>query len=122
MSPPEPAEGDDGGGPADLIADEAEEAAALEAAARALIAARERGEEIPREVLQHMFAALAKLYAVQFQSGDRWWPFEQRRAMPATAVMILCNAMLRAINSETFELAIWQAFSGNVSPPQSENL
>jgi len=112
----------DGGGPADIIADAVEEVAELEAAARALIAERERGDELSKEVQQRLLAALTKLYAIQFQTGDRWWPFQHRRAMPATAVMILCNSMLRAINSETFELAIWQAFSGNVAPPQSEDL
>ncbi len=118
MSQPEP----DASGPADQIADEAAETEALAAAARAVVDAHARGEAISDEVLQAMFAPLAKLYAVRFQAGDRFWPFAERRAMPATAVMILCNSMLRAINSETFELAIWQAFSGNVAPPQSEDL
>ncbi len=118
MSPPEPATS----GPADQIADEAVESAALEAAARALVAARDRGEEVSAEAIQQILAPLAKIYAVRFQAGDRFWPFANGRGMPATAVMILCNAMLRNINSETFELAIWQAFSGDVAPPQSEDL
>lgn len=123
MSPPDADEVVGGGeGPADIIADPDQEEAALEAAAREFIAAREKGEPIPRDVMQRLFASWIKLYAVEFQSGERWWPFQERRAMPATAVMILCNAMLRAIQSETFELAIWQAFSGNVAPPQSDDL
>jgi hypothetical protein len=109
-------------GPADQIADERAESATLVAAARTLVAAHDRGEEVSDEALQAILAPLIKLYAVRFQAGDRFWPFGSRRGMPATAVMILCNAMLRAINSETFELAIWQAFSGDVAPPQSEDL
>ncbi len=118
MSQPEPATS----GPADQIADEAAETEALAAAARAVVEARERGDDVSNAQLQAIFAPLLKLYAVRFQSGDRFWPLAERRAMPATAVMIACNSLLRAINSETFELAIWQAFSGNVEPPQSEDL
>ncbi len=118
MSQPEP----EASGPADQIADEAAESAAIEAACRALVAARDKGEAVSAEQVQALLAPLAKLYAVRFQAGDRFWPFANGRGMPATAVMILCNAMLRNINSETFELAIWQAFSGNVAPPQSEEL
>jgi hypothetical protein len=118
MSQPEP----DVSGPADRIADEAAETAALATAARILADAHAKGEAVTGEMLQRVLAPLAKLYAVRFQSGDRFWPFANGRGMPATAVMILCNAMLRNINSETFELAIWQAFSGDVAPPQSEEL
>jgi hypothetical protein len=107
-SPDRPDE--DGSG--DAIADLAEETAELEGVARALIAAREAGGPIPKEVVQRGITALLKLYATRFQMGDRFSPFVDGRAMPATAVMISTTAMLRSVNIEVFELGFWQAFAG----------
>lgn len=117
MSSPETRERT-GAGPADVICDEAAESAAAEAAARDLIAAREKGEDIPDEALQRLMSALVKIYAVRFQEGCRTPPISGPRNMPATAVMVTCAAMLRALNIEVFELAIWQAFSSGTGSKQ----
>jgi hypothetical protein len=121
MSPPEPESRDweeEGEGPADLIADEAEESALAEQAARALIAARERGEEISPEIVRQLLTPLIKLYTVRFQAGERESPLYDPRNVPPTAVMVTCANMLRALNIEVFELAIWQAFSSGQGSKQ----
>lgn len=119
MSPPEQARDEDiGEGPAEPIADEAAEQAAAVEAARALIAAREKGDDIPDEVLQRMMSALAKIYTVRFQEGCRTPPIWDPRNMPPTAVMVTCANMLRALNIEVFELAIWTAFSSGQGSKQ----
>lgn len=95
----------------DLLADVGQETAALQEFARKILAL-EDGAEPSDELIQEGLTALTKLYTVKFQIGERWSPFIDDRAMPATAVMIMCTAMLRAVNVELFELGMWQAWSG----------
>jgi hypothetical protein len=98
----------DGG---DLLADAGEETAVLRALAQRIVDLPE-GEELPDEVVQQAFTAMTRLYTVKFQMGERWPPFTSDREMPATSVMIMSTAMLRAVNLELFELGMWQAWSG----------
>ena len=95
----------------DLLADVGDETAKLQAFAEKMLAL-EKGKEPPDELIQEGLTALTRLYTVKFQVGERWSPFDDDRAMPATAVMIMCTAMLRAVNVELFELGMWQAWSG----------
>lgn len=95
----------------DLLADVSEETRALKAFAERVLAL-EDGEEMPPELVQQGMTALTRLYTVRFQVGERWPPFVGHQAMPATAVMIMATAMLRAVNVELFELGMWQAWSG----------
>jgi hypothetical protein len=119
MSPPEAEAREQGGeGPAEQIADEAAESALAVAAAREIIAAREKGEDIPDATLQRMMSALTKIYTVRFQEGCPTPPIADPRSMPPTAVMVTCANMLRALNIEVFELAIWQAFSSGQGSKQ----
>ena len=106
MSSPDPAAGS-----GELLADMDEETAALRAFARRILD-RDEGEELPDELIQQGLTALTRLYTVKFQLGKRWSPFTDDRAMPATSVMIMSTAMLRAVNVELFEVGMWQAFSG----------
>ncbi len=107
MSSPEQPEDEFG----DLLADVGEETARLQAFAAKMLELGE-GDEPPDALIQEGLTALTKLYTVKFQIGERWSPFVDDRAMPATAVMIMCTAMLRAVNVELFELGMWQAWSG----------
>ncbi len=107
MSSPEPPEEEVG----DLLADVGEETDKLKAFARKILEL-EGGEEPPDALIQEGLTALTRLYTVKFQIGERWSPFVDDRAMPATAVMIMSTAMLRAVNVELFELGMWQAWSG----------
>ncbi len=107
MSSPEQTEEEFG----DLLADVGEETAKLRAFAEKMLALDDDAEP-PDELIREGLTALTKLYTVKFQVGERWSPFVDDRAMPATAVMIMCTAMLRAVNVELFELGMWQAWSG----------
>ena len=95
----------------DLLADVGEETAALKAFAREVLALPD-GAEPPSEMIRQGLTTLTRLYTVKFQIGERWSPFVDDRAMPATSVMIMSTAMLRAVNVELFELGMWQAWSG----------
>jgi hypothetical protein len=98
----------DGG---DLLADIGEETVILRQLAQRIIDQPE-GEELPDELVQQALTAMTRLYTVKFQMGARSPPFINDREMPATAVMIMSTAMLRAVNLELFELGMWQAWSG----------
>ncbi len=95
----------------DLLADIGEETAVLRQLAQRILDQPE-GEELPDELVQQALTAMTRLYTVKFQMGERWSPFVNDREMPATAVMIMSTAMLRAANLELFELGMWQAWSG----------
>ena len=95
----------------DLLADIGEETAVLRQLAQRILDQPE-GAELPDELVQQALTAMTRLYTVQFQMGERWAPFVNDREMPATAVMIMSTAMLRAANLELFELGMWQAWSG----------
>ncbi len=99
------------GAPGDLLADVDEETAALKAFASKMLALRD-GAVPPDQLIQEGITALTRLYTVKFQLGERWSPFVDDRAMPATSAMIMSTAMLRAVNVELFELGMWQAWSG----------
>jgi len=100
-------EGDGGELIADISVEEAELRAFADAVARV-----PKGQAIPDEVVQQGMTALTRLYSVKFQLGERWSPFMPGRPVPATSVMIMSTAMLRACNVEIFELGMWQAWSG----------
>lgn len=104
-------EGEGVGDAGDLLADAGEETAILRQLARRILDQPE-GEALPDEVVQQALTAMTRLYTVKFQMGERWPPFTSDREMPATAVMIMSTAMLRAVNLELFELGMWQAWSG----------
>ncbi|MGB0576803.1 MAG: hypothetical protein ACPGPC_11720 [Alphaproteobacteria bacterium] len=112
MSSPEPdpraADLPEGG---EVIAHIPDEEAALRAFAKAVSEVPE-GEAIPEAVIQQGFTALTRLYAVKFQLGERWEPFADNSMVPATAAMIMCTSMMRAVNVEVFELGMWQSWSG----------
>ena len=55
---------------------------------------------------------MVRLYSVKFQLGERWEPFSEGDMVPATAAMIMCTTMLKAVNVEVFELGMWQSWSG----------
>ncbi len=95
----------------ELVADISDESRAIRAFAEQILGL-EDGEEISDEMVQEGLTALVRLYTVKFQLGERWPPFAPGKPMPATSVMIMSTAMLRAVNVETFELGLWQSWSG----------
>ena len=107
MTPEEEIHADGG----ELIADVREETEALRDFARKIGDLKE-GEQISDELVQQAMTALVRLYTVKFQLGERWPPFAPGNPVPATAAMIMSTSMLRAVNVETFELGLWQSWSG----------
>ena len=95
----------------EVIAHIPDEAAALRAFAKRMAEVPE-GEPIPNEVIQEGLTAMVRLYSVKFQLGERWEPFSEGDMVPATAAMIMCTTMLKAVNVEVFELGMWQSWSG----------
>ena len=95
----------------EVIAHIPDEEAAIQAFAKK-IGELPAGEPIPDALIQEGMTALVRLYAVKFQLGERWPPFPDNNTVPATAAMIMCTAMMRAVNVEVFELGMWQSWSG----------
>ncbi len=95
----------------EVIAHIPDEEAAIRAFAKK-IGELSDGDSIPDELIQEGMTALVRLYAVKFQLGERWAPFPDNNTVPATAAMIMCTAMMRAVNVEVFELGMWQSWSG----------
>ena len=95
----------------EVIAHIPDEEAALRAFAKRMAEVPE-GEPIPNEVIQEGLTAMVRLYSVKFQLGERWEPFSEGDMVPATAAMIMCTTMLKAVNVEVFELGMWQSWSG----------
>ncbi len=95
----------------EVIADIPDEEDAIRAFAKK-IGDLPKGEPIPDALIQEGMTALVRLYAVKFQLGERWVPFSDNNTVPATAAMIMCTAMMRAVNVEVFDLGMWQSWSG----------
>lgn len=95
----------------EVIAHIPNEEAALRAFAEKMRALAD-GDPVPDELIQEGFSAMVRLYAVKFQLGERWMPFPETQVVPATAAMIMCTAMMRAVKVEVFELGMWQSWSG----------
>lgn len=62
---------------------------------------------------QALLAALCKLYAANTEAGERYGALGQRSAVSATEVMIMCGALLKAVDLQVFELGMWQSWSSS---------
>lgn len=61
---------------------------------------------------QALVAALCKLYAAHAEAGERFNILGQRGAtVAATDVMVMCGALLKAVDLQVFELGMWQSWS-----------
>ena len=61
---------------------------------------------------QALVAALCKLYAAHAEAGERFNILGQRSAtVAATDVMVVCGALLKAVDLQVFELGMWQSWS-----------
>jgi hypothetical protein len=90
---------------------ESVEALKLADALEQRIAAGEIGALTP-EAMQALMAALCKLYAAHVDAGDRFPVVAGRMAISGTEAMILCGALLKAVDLQVFELGMWQSWSG----------
>jgi len=96
----------------DSLADVHGETARLRDLAKRILELEEE-TPLPIELIQEGLTSLSKLYAVNYEKGDRCSPFSPNDAMPATVAMILVTSTLKAVNVEPFELGMWQSWSGS---------
>lgn len=62
---------------------------------------------------QALIGALCKLYAANSEAGNRFPVVGGRAAVTATDVMVMCGALLKAVDLQVFELGMWQSWSSN---------
>lgn len=62
---------------------------------------------------QALIGALCKLYAANSEAGNRFPIVGGRTAVTATDVMVMCGALLKAVDLQVFELGMWQSWSSN---------
>jgi hypothetical protein len=68
-------------------------------------------ERFQPEAQQALIGALCKLYSANNEMGNHFGVVGQRSAVTATDVMILCGALLKAVDLQVFELGLWQSWS-----------
>ena len=62
---------------------------------------------------QALISALCRLYAANAEAGNRYPVVGGRTAVTATDVMVMCGALLKAVDLQVFELGMWQSWSSN---------
>jgi hypothetical protein len=87
------------------------------AEAKRLVVAIERGiadgrlDVVSADALQALIAAASRSYAARRQAGEDFAPVA-KNSISATDVMIMASSLLRAADLSTFELGMWQGFTG----------
>jgi hypothetical protein len=87
------------------------------AEARRLAATIERGisggrlDVLSTDALQALIAAACRAYVVRRQAGEDFAPIA-KHTISATDIMIMASSLLRAADLSTFELGMWQGFTG----------
>ena len=91
---------------ADLSAIDAAARTALEVAEKALSGGTT--DRISDETVQRLLTAGTKLFANKVEMEERFFlPFVSAEAATATDVVVTVSDMLRAVNLNTFDLAMW---------------
>ncbi len=87
-----------------------DEALALAAALEAKLAAGDLGALTPQAV-QALMRALCRFYSANVGAGDKYPVVEGRMSVTGTDAMIVCGALLKAVDLQVFELGMWQSWS-----------
>ncbi len=95
----------------DPLADVTQETEKLRLIAEEILELNE-GQPLTHDLIQRALTSLAKLYAVNYQKGDRVSPLSKESPVSATEALILVSAVLKTVNVEPFELGMWQAWAG----------
>lgn len=76
--------------------------------------ARDDLSKVQPHAQQALAAALCRLYAANHDMGERY-PILTAREAPVTAtdVMVMCGALLKAVDLQVFELGMWQSWSSS---------
>lgn len=81
-------------------------AVALEIAERSL--KEGTTEDISQEAVQALLTAGARLFANKIEMEEKYFlPFKGDESVTATDVVVTVSEMLRAVNLNTFDLAMW---------------
>jgi len=68
-------------------------------------------DTVSAEALQKLIAAACRVYTARAQAGEHFTPVP-KNSITATDVMITASGLLRAADLSTFELGMWQGFTG----------
>lgn len=60
---------------------------------------------------QALMGALCRLYAANDERGNHFDVLSEQTTVTATDAMVLCGALLKAVDLQVFELALWQSWS-----------
>ena len=69
-------------------------------------------ELLQPHALQTLLAALCKFYSANEDAGYRFPILAGRAAVTGTDAMIVCGALLKAVDLQVFELGMWQSWAG----------
>jgi hypothetical protein len=70
-----------------------------------------RLDVLSTDALQALIAATCRTYAARRQAGEDFAPIA-KQTISATDIMITASSLLRAADLSTFELGMWQGFTG----------
>lgn len=90
---------------------ESEQAKKLAALVEEKVAAGEL-EVLTPEAVQALMAALCKFYSANMEAGNKYPVVEGRLSITGTDAMIVCGALLKAVDLQVFELGMWQSWAG----------
>ncbi len=62
---------------------------------------------------QALIAALTRLYGANHENGNHFAVLSPQSGVAATDVMVLCGAMLKAVDLQVFELGLWLSWSSS---------
>jgi hypothetical protein len=89
----------------------------LSRVAEALGAAVTDPDRIPDAEFRALIANVVRLYAVKAENGMRTPLPPGAGGVTVTESMLACTDLLHALNVQMFELAMWQAMTGNCIAP-----
>lgn len=67
---------------------------------------------VPPLAIQNLIAAGCRAYAARIEAGDSFPPIPYRGPVTSTDVMVTVSALLKAVDLNTFELGMWQSWTG----------
>lgn len=99
--------------PSTPVTTSAKSASAI-ALAKEIEAALEKGDLdfIQPHAVQALFQALVKYYGANDENGNLYPIIPGRLAVTGTDAMVVCGALLRAVDLQVFELGMFQSWSG----------
>ena len=90
---------------------ESDQAIKFAALIEAKVAAGEL-EALTPYAVQALMTALCKYYSANVDAGNKFPVVSGRMAITGTDAMIVCGALLKAVDLQVFELGMWQSWSG----------